>query len=214
MFPEAAGERSGLPPLACVSQRLRTMLRSFAMRAVLRLSSVTLSLVLGGCGLALGGCGPIDGDPPIPEEASDCPTQFGKPFTETREVEVGDASSGTFQPYTDGAKVALFLGNQGSQMITPWIRVPALADDAAETCHVVRLQNEFEGPLADDPDGLDSAQFNVQFLKQGAFLMSDGALYHPFVWDRETLTGQKLELTVTVRGDGYEGVTSVSIVLE
>ncbi|XXT22826.1 hypothetical protein WME94_14870 [Sorangium sp. So ce429] len=163
---------------------------------------------------SLSGCGPIDGKPSIPAEASDCPTQFGRDFTETRGVDIGDASSGTFVPYADGARVQLILGNQGSMMITPWVQVEALPGDAEETCHVVRLANEFEGPLADDPDGLASAQFNVQFIKAGPSLVSDGAFYHPFAWDRETLEGQKLELTVTVRGDGYEGTKSVSIVLE
>ncbi len=99
-------------------------------------------------------------------------------------------------------------------MITPWVQVEALPGDAEETCHVVRLANEFEGPLADDPEGIAAAQFNIQFIKTGSFLVSDGALYHPFAWDRETLEGQKLELAVTVRGDGYEGTKSVSIVLE
>ncbi|WP_437672168.1 hypothetical protein [Sorangium sp. So ce131] len=163
---------------------------------------------------SLSACGPTDGDPSIPAEARDCPTLFGKDFTETRAVDIGDASSGTFVPYADGTSVHLILGNQGAMMITPWVQVEALPGDAEETCHVVRLANEFEGPLADDPDGLASAQFNVQFIKAGAFLVSDGAFYHPFVWDRETLEGQKVELTVTVRGDGYEGTKSVSIVLE
>ncbi|WP_437733595.1 hypothetical protein [Sorangium sp. So ce1335] len=160
------------------------------------------------------GCGPVGSEPSIPAEASGCPTLFGEDFTETRAVDIGDASSGTFVPYADGAGVQLILGNQGSMMITPWVQVEALPGDAEETCHVVRLANRFEGPLADDPSGLTSAQFNAQFVKAGSFLVSDGAFYHPFAWDRETLEGQKLELTVTVRGDGYEGTKSVSLVLE
>ncbi|WP_438005083.1 hypothetical protein WME89_41070 [Sorangium sp. So ce321] len=163
---------------------------------------------------SLSGCGPVDSEPSIPAEASDCPAQLGEGSTETRAVDIGDASSGTFVPYADGTSVKLILGNQGSMMITPWVRVEALPGDAEETCHVVRLANELEGPLADDPDGLASAQFNVQFIKAGSFLVSDGAFYHPFAWDRETLEGQKLELTVTLRGDGYEGRKSVNIVLE
>ncbi|WP_437620276.1 hypothetical protein [Sorangium sp. So ce1151] len=51
-------------------------------------------------------------------------------------------------------------------------------------------------------------------LGEGGFLVSDGAFYRPFAWDRETLEGRKLELTVTLRGDGYEGRKSVNIVLE
>ncbi|WP_437992621.1 hypothetical protein [Sorangium sp. So ce145] len=163
---------------------------------------------------SLSGCGPVDAEPSIPAEASDCPALFGEDFTETRAVDIGDASSGTFVPYADGASVRLILGNQGSMMITPWVQAEALPGDAEETCHVVRLANEFEGPLADDPRGLAAAQFNVQFIKTGPFLVSDGAFYHPFAWDRETLEGQKLGLTVTVRGDGYEGTKSVGIVLE
>ncbi|WP_061610428.1 hypothetical protein [Sorangium cellulosum] len=163
---------------------------------------------------SLSGCGPVDSEASIPAEARGCPAQFGEDFPETRAVDIGDASSGTFVPYADGAGVRLILGNQGSMMITPWVQVEALPGDAEETCHVVRLANEFEGPLADDPDGLASAQFNVRFIKAGAFLVSDGALYQPFAWDRETLEGQELELTVTVRGDGYEGTKSVSIALE
>ncbi|WP_437799195.1 hypothetical protein [Sorangium sp. So ce693] len=163
---------------------------------------------------SLSGCGPVDRERSIPAEASDCPTLFGEDFTETRAVDIGDASSGTFVPYADGSSVKLILGNQGSMMITPWVQVEGLPGDAEETCHVVRLANAFEGPLADDPEGIAAAQFNIQFIKTGSFLVSDGALYHPFAWDREALEGQKLELAVTVRGDGYEGTKSVSIVLE
>ncbi|WP_438016067.1 hypothetical protein WMF18_35265 [Sorangium sp. So ce315] len=163
---------------------------------------------------SLSGCGPAGGEPSIPAEASGCPALFGEDLAGTRDVDIGDASSGTFVPYADGTRVQLILGNQGSQMITPWVQVEALPGDAEETCHVVRLANRFEGPLADEPDGLASAQFNAQFIKTGSFLVSDGAFYHPFAWDRETLDGQELELTVTVRGDGYEGTKSVRIVLE
>lgn len=177
------------------------------MRSCLVLSAVSLLA-------SLSGCGPVDSAPSIPAEARSCPTQFGEDFTEARAVDIGDASSGTFVPYTDGTRVRLILGNQGSMMITPWVQVEALPGDAEETCHVVRLANEFEGPLADDYDGLASAQFNAQFIKAGSFLVSDGSFYQPFAWDRETLEGQKLELTVTVRGDGYEGTKSVSLVLE
>ncbi|WP_437875803.1 hypothetical protein [Sorangium sp. So ce513] len=163
---------------------------------------------------SLSGCGPVESESSIPAQARDCPTLFGEDLTETRAVDIGDASSGTFVPYADGAGVRLILGNQGSMMITPWVQVEALPGDAEETCHVVRLANRFEGPLADDPSGLASAQFNVQFINTGSFLVSDGAFYHPFAWDRATLEGQDLELTVTVRGDGYEGTKRVRIVLE
>lgn len=129
-------------------------------------------------------------------------------------MEIGDASSGELVPYSNGGAVELVLGNQGSMMITPWVRVDALEGDAEEACFVVRLENEMEGPLAEDPDAVKSNQFNVQFLRKGSFFLSDGALYHPFSWDRETLAGEKMKLTANVRGDGFEGTKSVNIVLE
>jgi hypothetical protein len=183
------------------------MLRNRPVRSCPILSGhISLSLLAA----LLSGCG----GEPIPEEASDCPTQFGKDITETRGVEIGDASSGEFVPHADGAKVPLILGAQGSVMITPWIRVEAGPDDGEEACHLVRLQDELEGPLAEDSDALGALQLNVQFVKEGSFLVSDGALYHPFAWDREALEGQKMKLTAIVRGDGYEGTKSVNIVLE
>ncbi len=160
------------------------------------------------------GCGPADPEPPVPDQAVDCPTQFGEDTMETREVELGDASSGELVPYPEGEEVALIHGSQGLSMITPWVSIEAAADDGEEACCVVRLENEADGPLADEHNFIGSNQFNVLFAREGSVFLSDGALYHPLGPDHDVLAGQTVKVTATVRCDGFEGETSVTVSLK
>lgn len=162
----------------------------------------------------LSGCGPEDPGHTVPDQAPDCPTQFGEETMETRQVDIGDASSGEMVPYLEGESVPLVRGSQGLSMITPWMRIGAAKDDGQDACCVVRLDNEYEGSFADDPEAIGSNQFNVQFVRQGAHFLSDGALYHPFGPDHEKLVGQAVTLTAKVRCDGFEGARTVGVTLE
>lgn len=162
----------------------------------------------------LTGCGPSDPEPTVPDQAPDCPTQFGEETMETRAVDIGDASSGKLVAYSEGEGVPLVRGGQGLSMITPWVRIAAAEDDAEDACCVVRLENEYEGAFADDPESIGSNQFNVQLVREGAHFLSDGALYHPFGPDHDKLVGQTVKLTAKVRCDGFEGARTVSVALE
>jgi hypothetical protein len=158
---------------------------------------------------AMAGCGPA-----IPEQAEDCPTDFPEDFPEERSVEAGDTSSGQFVPYGDGAEVTLLQGGQGAIMIAPSVRVKATPGDGDEACYRVRLENDYLGALPQDPEEFDANQFTATFIRAGDFLVSDGALYHPFVRQREDLEGITMGLTTVVQGDGFEGSKTVKITLK
>jgi hypothetical protein len=141
------------------------------------------------------------------EQASDCPTKFLDDFPDSREVALGDVSTGTFTPYADGATITLIQGDQGLFMITPAVEVEARPSDGDEACFRVTLDAE----LADDEIGL---QANVTFVKDGALLRSDGAIYHPLGDAREELEGRDLSLTAIVQGEGFEGKHNVKLILK
>jgi len=153
------------------------------------------------------------GAPPIPEEATGCPTTFPDDFPETRDVAAGPGPAETFVPYADGDVVEGVIGGQGSFMITPTVRVAAAPGDAVEACFRVFLINEIQG-VDNGPDGPDALQSNVQFLRQGDYLFSDGALYNPFSSPREDLTGATNDLTLKVQGTGFQGTQTVQIILK
>jgi hypothetical protein len=154
----------------------------------------------------LPGCGPSDPGHTVPDQAPDCPTQFGEDTLEKRKVDIGDAASGDLVPYQDGEQVPLVRGGQGLSMITPWVQIAAAADDGEEVCCVVRLDN--------DPGLIESNQFNVQFARRGAAFLSDGAIYHPFGPDHDVLVGETVKVTAKVRCDGFEGERTVTVSLK
>lgn len=153
--------------------------------------------------IALLGCP----SPDPAEQASDCPTKFANDFPDTREVAIGDVSTDTFTPYADGATITLIQGDQGLFMITPAVQVEARPSDADEACFRVTLDAE----LPDDEIGL---QANVTFVKDGARLRSDGAIYHPLGDAREELEGREVSLTAIVQGEGFEGKRNVKLILK
>ncbi len=163
--------------------------------------------------LLLSGCGPTDPDGAVPAEATDCAVDSGAEPSDVRMVEVGDAAQ-DFLPYAEGSAVPLVEGYQGLWMITPWVRVAATPEDGDEGCFVVRLEHEFLGDLASDPNAQGGTQLNVHFVREGSFLISDGALYHPFTLDAQTLSGQDIHFRVEVTAKTFVGESDVNITLQ
>ena len=161
------------------------------------------------CPLLLLACAALAGCPPSGpvEQATDCPTKFPESFPDSRSVEIGDITSGDFQQYADGGTIALRKGNQGLFMITPAIRVEARPGDGDEACFRVNLDSAF----GNVPVGLLA---NVHFLKNGAFLESDGAIYEPLSSSSDKVEGVTGTLTATVKGEGFQGVRSITLTIK
>lgn len=164
--------------------------------------------------VACGGQGGDGDEPESPDQASACPTTFEAPFDDTRDVALGSGLAHAFEPYSMGDSVEVVLGNQGSFMITPSLRVAAAPADPENTCLRVLLTNNFGGALGDDPAHPAALQTNVRFTRQGDALFSDGALYDILLYSREALSGTATTLGVKVQGEGFEATSSVTIVLE
>lgn len=165
----------------------------------------SMSLVVCAAATALlAGCGG-----PLPGEANDCPTTFEENFPEKRAVEIGYGEGESFVPYHDGDDLPLRTGGQGATMVTPMLRVAGGAPGEEEGCYRVRLSDDaYPGP-----DGENTNQANVVFVRAGEWMVSDGEVFHPFTVDDGSLVDSQISLTATVQGEGFEGSTTVTVLL-
>lgn len=155
----------------------------------------------------LAGCS----DPFALPQAEDCPTTFEEDFPEKRAVEIGLGEGESFVPFADGDIAKLETGGQGATMVAPMVRVAAGASDGSEECYRVRLADDTD----QGPDGPNTSQNNVVFVRAGEWMVSDGTVYHPFnVSDPGDLYEAQIALTATVQGDGFEGTTTVNVTLQ
>lgn len=176
------------------------------------------SALLVGCPPAESGgesSGDLDaGGSALPRQATPCSIDFPADYPATRTLEIGAGAGADFAPWGPGQKVPLYHGNQGLEMTTPALRVPALDGDPASTCLRVRIENDYQGAIAADPQAMDALQTTAPFLRQGSFLITDGAVYNAFSFSRDELTGVDVAVTATVQGPGYSATTAVTITLE
>lgn len=175
---------------------------------VLPVLPLTLALV------GLLGCPPGEGAAPwdvLLDQASYCPVDFPQAYPSTREVEIGGGLGADFRPYSNSQEVTLFTGDQGLVMIAPTIRVKASSDDGAEACYQVRIVHDYQGAFLNAPEETDTSIFNVRFVKEGDYLITDGALYAPTTHTEDSLDGLDVKLTVTVHGPKFQAVRELHV---
>lgn len=150
--------------------------------------------------VAVVACGPTLPGEDLEPEAERC--AIDEPIDGTpREVVIGSGQGAGFVPYADGLGVPIVHGPQGGYMITPTLRVPALAD--TEACAVVHIDH---GGVAEG--FLPGHKANLLFTQSGDHLYT-GNIYDLLAVDAAMLVGTTLTLHVTVSGliAGEEHVT-------
>lgn len=152
------------------------------------------------------GCSPgsdpeVFEDDPAADCALDMPDTEGLP---TRTMEIGELDAdGNFVAWTEGQDVALVTGFQGASMITPWVELPAMADDATSECWFVHLQH------------LDEADESTLDLSTGLrFQLTDGGMLTGPIFDiPEETFGDSVRVRITVSSESFVAVDTVDIVL-
>jgi hypothetical protein len=187
--------------------------------AVLGIAAAALAAALPACsgGNGAPGGGGSGGAGSLPQQAESCFADLGNDFSASRKVDVGAFGAGqdaAFAPYEEGGKVTMIKGNQGLHMITPVVRVTAAPEDGARACLQVRLVNDYQGGIKNDPAATDALQANVLFERSGDSMITAGTLYDAFSFTQAELEGVELKLTATVKGKGFQGDSTVKVVLE
>ena len=150
------------------------------------------------------GCGPKEDvfeDDPAADCSLDMPDTEGLP---TRTMEIGEPDAdGNFVAWTEGQDVALVTGFQGASMITPYVELPAMADDATSECWYVRLQHLDE---ADEP----TRDFSMGLV----FDQTDTGMRTGPIFDiPEETYGDSIRVRITVSSDSFVAEDTVDIVL-
>lgn len=118
-----------------------------------------------------------------------------------RSVEVGELQDDVFVPWSEGGDATIVRGFQGSDMLLPVVRVPALPSDADEVCANVQLRvatsdGEFTTDLAwvmrREGDFFQSGTIELPLFASGAATV-EGSVSEP------SFTATIAPRTVTLR---------------
>jgi len=168
------------------------------------------SLVLA---VGLGGCGPSAPPEPVEPERCTAPTTRGVDGggldgMTPRAITVGAGEGASFAPWSDGATATVIMGFQGGAMITPTIRVTALATEGESVCLRVALRNT----LSDASEVFPGVVADITFVRVGD-LFEAANLFDQLGFDAAALRGKTLMLVVDVTGVTFNGSASVSLLL-
>ncbi|MCA9616981.1 MAG: hypothetical protein H6721_06800 [Sandaracinus sp.] len=108
--------------------------------------------------------------------------------SEPRVVEIGELQDDVFVPWIDGGEATMVRGFQGSDMILPVVRVPAMASDPDEVCALVDLSVV----TSEGPTGSNLAWI---LRREGDFLQSGSIEMPLFVGGTVTVSGEVREAT-------------------
>jgi hypothetical protein len=149
------------------------------------------------------GCGPAPGPGPAVEQAESC-TASSDPAEqlEQRTLEIGVGGPEAFAPLSDGSSMDVVTGGQGSEMVTPSLRIAAADGDAdADLCIQVDLEDS------------SSAFVNRSYVTferhDDAFIT--GAIFHPLA---DYDGGGTMELHAHATGATIEGDARVTVALQ
>lgn len=175
--------------------------------------------MLGALVLAVGGCVNEDGEDGLDDgfddgadddAAEDCVADGLPSSTDglpTRTLSIGSADGvGTFQAWKDGDPVDFVFGFQGSQMITPHLRVEGVATNEASPCWAVELAH-----LTPDGAPLEDGTYRSALV----FSSSDDAHETGPIFDElySVSSGDELQLDATVLGHDFVASTQVTVTL-
>ncbi len=171
------------------------------------------TLVVGSVALSIVACGPTDSLPQEPEYCS-APTTRGDagPLVDgmtPRTLTLGAGAEGMFTPWSDGSSATVLMGFQGGAMITPTLRVSALATEGESICLRVALTNMLSG--GSTPFG--DLTTEITFQRVGD-VFEAANLYDQLGFDAGALRGQTLLLAVNVTGVTFTATSTVSLVLQ
>lgn len=125
-----------------------------------------------------------------------------------RSAEIGSYDGdGNFVAYMDGGETPLIFGFQGGYMVTPVIRVPALAGDTPTPCFNIRIDNELD-PAGSAPD-LDFSMIGE--AEDGMYTLEGISNFLGNV--RRDLVGRTLTMDVDIVADGFTVEETIQVVL-
>jgi hypothetical protein len=205
----ALGKRlAGASARSAADARVRGMLSAWFVAM-----SPSRALLLTSLALGIVACGPTDSLPEEPEYCS-APTRgldAGAPGDgmTPRALTLGSGAEESFAPWSDGSSATVLMGFQGGAMITPTLRVPALATEGETICLRVALTNTLSGGSTPFPE----LTTEITFQRVGD-VFEAANLYDQLGFDASALRGQTLVLVVEVIGVTFTATSTVSLVLE
>lgn len=177
------------------------------------LNSLDRALVLAALAVGIVACGPTDSFPEEPEycSATTRGPDAGEPVDgmTPRTLTLGAGAESMFTPWSDGSSATVLMGFQGGAMITPTLRVPALATEGETICLRVALTNTLSGGSTAFPE------FTTEITFQRVGDVFEAAnLYDQLGFDASALRGQTLVLVVEVTGVTFAARSTVSLLLQ